>query len=175
MENTPLKQDKTGAAKSTSGKKKVKVAKDLPLNELTLRKYEKPYNISKRNLVKKLCLSIGLLNPGDSRDVVVDVLYVLLDMRKFKKGLRAEEIVEKVVELREMEHLSQQGIAPSNIRRQLRRLKELFIVDRIKKEYRIAEYSTLKHIFEDKIERFILPSTIDRIKEYLVDIDEKFD
>ena len=156
-------------------KKTKKIAKDMPLSELTLRKYEKPYNISKRSLVKKFCLSIGLLNPGESRDIVVDILYVLLDSRKFKKGIKVEELAEKVVQLREQEHLTLQGIAASNIRRQLRRLRELFLVEKIKTEYRIAEYTTLRAIFEDKIERFVMPSTIDRIKEYLGEIDEKFD
>ena len=42
-----------------------------PFSELTLRKYEKPFRSSGRELVKKLCLSIGLLQPGDGRDVIV--------------------------------------------------------------------------------------------------------
>ena len=58
------------------------VLKDTPLAELTLRRYEKSYDLNKRELIKKLCLSVGLLNPGDSRDVVVDVLYVMLGWRK---------------------------------------------------------------------------------------------
>ena len=55
-----------------------RVAKDLPLAEITLRKYAKPYRLDDRELVKKLCLSIGLLQSGDSRDVVVDVLHAIL-------------------------------------------------------------------------------------------------
>ena len=54
-----------------------KVSKDIPLAEITLRKYEKPGELSKRDLIKKLCLSVGLLQPGDSRDVIVDIFYVL--------------------------------------------------------------------------------------------------
>ena len=54
------------------------IAKDIPLAEITLRRYEKPANLNERELVRKLCLSIGLLQPGDSRDVVVDVLNVLI-------------------------------------------------------------------------------------------------
>ena len=52
--------------------------KDIPLSEITLRKYEKPYEASSRELTRKLCLSIGLLQPGDSRDVIVDVFEFLL-------------------------------------------------------------------------------------------------
>ena len=59
-----------------------KISRDTPLPELTLRKYEKPQNMSRRELVRKFCLSLGLLQPGDSRDVVVDVLHVLLENTK---------------------------------------------------------------------------------------------
>ena len=57
----------------------------MPLAEITLRKYEKPYNLEGRELIKKVCLSLGLLQPGDSRDVIVDVLQVILDAKKEKK------------------------------------------------------------------------------------------
>ncbi|MBW3017920.1 hypothetical protein KY325_02060, partial [Candidatus Woesearchaeota archaeon] len=53
-------------------------SRDTALAELTLRKYERPFKVKNRDLVSKLCLSIGLLQPGDSRDVIVDVLYALL-------------------------------------------------------------------------------------------------
>ena len=49
-----------------------KVSRDIPLAEITLRRYEKPYDLNSRELVKKVCLSLGLLQPGDSRDVIVD-------------------------------------------------------------------------------------------------------
>ena len=51
---------------------------DTPLSEITLRKYEKPNNLGQRDLIRKLCLSGGWLQPGDSRDVVVDILNVLI-------------------------------------------------------------------------------------------------
>ena len=62
------------------------ISKDTPLSEITLRRYEKPYDLTGRDLVKKLCLSLGLLQPGDSRDVVVDVLQVLLEKKSEKKN-----------------------------------------------------------------------------------------
>ena len=52
---------------------KQKVAKDTPLMELTLRRYERPDKMEPRNLIKKFCLSVGLLQPGDSRDIIVDI------------------------------------------------------------------------------------------------------
>jgi len=54
-----------------------RIAKDTPLSEVTLRKYEKPVDISERDLVRKLCLSLGLLQPGDSRDVIVFFPFLL--------------------------------------------------------------------------------------------------
>jgi hypothetical protein len=71
-------------------------AKDLPLAEITLRKYEKPYQTERRELVKKVCLSLGLLQPGDSRDVIVDVLMVLDDARKEKGQLTSDKVKDKV-------------------------------------------------------------------------------
>lgn len=140
------------------------VSKDTPLAEITLRKYEKPSNeMSKRDLVKKLCLSIGLLQPGDSRDVVVDIFNVLIDS---KGPLDSEEIQRKVIDYRKKRRLALQGIAQSNIRRQLRRLRELFLVEKVKNTYRIAENEDLHNIFEEKIKKFYIPTIITRVEEY---------
>ena len=59
-----------------------KVLRDTPLMEITLRRYERPDKSNPRELVKKFCLSIGLLQPGDSRDVVVDILLILQETSK---------------------------------------------------------------------------------------------
>ena len=77
-----------------------KVSRDIPLAEITLRRYEKPYDLTDRELVKKVCLSLGLLQPGDSRDVVVDVLSVLLNAKKRKMLLSSKEIEDNVIILR---------------------------------------------------------------------------
>ncbi|MBN2367718.1 hypothetical protein JXC34_01770 [Candidatus Woesearchaeota archaeon] len=147
---------------------------DTPLSEITLRRYEKPYNLSKRELVRKLCLSLGLLNPGDSRDVIVDVLYVLLEANAEQKKLSSEEIRDGVLQLRKSEKLDETGTAASNIRRQIRRLRELLIAEKVKNDYRIAEFGRLKDIFDDKIEKFFVPSITERIREYIDAADESF-
>ena len=72
------------------------MVKDIALSEITLRKYEKPYDLDKRELVKKICLSLGLLQPGDSRDVIVDILMILIESSKEKKSLNSDEIKSKV-------------------------------------------------------------------------------
>jgi len=147
---------------------------DTPLSEITLRRYEKPYELSKRELVRKLCLSLGLLQPGDSRDVVVDVLYVLLLAKKNKQELTSAEITKRVIKLRENEKLPMLGIAASNIRRQLLRLRDLFIIEKVKNNYRITEFLPLSETFENKIEKFFVPNILERLKLYLKEVDEKF-
>jgi len=142
------------------------ISKEIPLSEITLRRYEKPSKLSDRELVRKLCLSIGLLQPGDSRDVIVDILHVLLRAKKQKKLLSSEEIEKEVIDSRKRQKLVLHGIASSNIRRQIKRLRDIFLVEKIKNAYRIAEFEDLNIIFEEKIEKFYLKSIVDRVKEY---------
>lgn len=141
--------------------------KERALSEITLRKYEKPYESSTRDLLKKICLSLGLLQPGDSRDIIVDILQVLFESRNLKKDLTVEEIKEKAIKNRERTNLEIKGIAESNIRRQLKRLRDLFIVEKVSNNYRISEFESLEEIFSKKIEKFYISSIIERIKEYL--------
>ena len=146
-----------------------KVSKEIPLSEITLRKYEKPYELKGRELIKKLCLSIGLLQPGDSRDVIVDVFQVLINS---KKELSSEEVEKLVIENRKKAKLQLLGIAPSNIRRQLKRLRDLFIIEKVANSYRVAENARLNDIFEEKIEQFYLKTIVDRVKEYFIAVQE---
>ncbi len=140
------------------------ISKDTPLAEITLRRYEKPDNLSDRGLVRKLCLSIGLLQPGDSRDVVVDVLHVMLKNKD--KELSSEKVKELVIKLRKQKKLALHGIASSNIRRQLKRLRALFLIEKVANKYRINEKASLLEIYEEKIEKFLLESIKNRVKEY---------
>jgi len=143
------------------------MVRDVPIHEITLRKYEKPYDSSRRELVRKICLSIGLLQPGDSRDVMVDVLMVLDDARKEKRELTSFEVVDLVTAKRKEHSLEVKGIAESNIRRQLKRLRDLMLVDKKNNLYNISEFASLHELFEQKIEQFLIPQTVGRIKEYL--------
>lgn len=151
--------------------KAVKISRDTPLAEITLRKYEKPRSLKEREAVKKICLSVGLLQPGDSRDVIVDVLHVFIAARKRKEYLAFPELEKRVVKNREKNRLQLHGIASSNIRRQLKRLKDMLIVEKIRKSYRMIEFSPLSDIFEERIQKFLLQSTVERVKEYLKYLD----
>jgi len=138
-----------------------------PLAEITLRKYEKPYQLEKRELVKKICLSVGLLQPGDSRDIIVDIFLVLLDSRTSKLSMESDQIKEKVIDFRKNSNLDVKGVADSNIRRQLKRLRDMMLVEKTNDGYRISDFESLTKIFTEKIENFYLPSIIERVKEYL--------
>ena len=147
------------------------ISKDTPLAEITLRKYEKPQGKEKRELVRKLCLSMGLLQPGDSRDVVVDVFMVLLES---KVALTSTEIEKLTVSNRKKYKLALLGIAPSNIRRQVLRLRDLFLVEKNGNYYRINENAELSELFREKLERYYLDSIIARVKEYVSEVDNVF-
>ena len=98
---------------------------ETPLMEITLRRYESPHNLSQRDTLKKICLSLGLLQPGDSRDVIVDILLVLEKAKEDKRELSASEIKDELLEIRKENGLSLNGTADSNIRRQLKRLRDV--------------------------------------------------
>ncbi|MAE42478.1 hypothetical protein CMO93_01795 [Candidatus Woesearchaeota archaeon] len=142
------------------------ISKEIPLAEVTLRRYERPSKLSERELVRKLCLSIGLLQPGDSRDIIVDILHVLIKAKRQKKELSSDEIEKQVINARKKQKLPLHGIASSNIRRQLKRLRNLFIAEKVKNKYRINEFEELGTIFEEKINKFYVSSIVDRVKDY---------
>jgi len=145
------------------------ISRDIPLSELTLRKYEKPENLTGRPLVRKLCLSLGLLQPGDSRDIIVDILYLLI---KSKKQLSSKEIETLVIKERKSLNLKLLGITPPNIRRQLKRLRDIFLVEKTRNNYRITENLSLTEIYNEKIEKFLFSSIASRIKEYTAKVDQ---
>lgn len=147
--------------------------KDIPLNEITLRKYEKPNGLEKRELVRKICLSLGLLQLGDSRDVIVDILAVLIEANNKKEELTSDEIGKRVEETRKNYSLDTKGLAESNIRRQLKRLRDSMLIDKINNNYFLTEHLNLKEIFEGNIEKFVIPQIIIRIKEYLEELDKE--
>lgn len=146
------------------------ISKDTPLYEITLRKYEKPYTSSRRDMVRKVCLSIGLLQPGDSRDVIVDILSVLLSAKEQKKTLTSDEIKERVMKSRRLQKIPIKGIADSNIRRQLKRLKDIYIVENIKNDYRITDFEDLHIIFDKRIKEFYLKNILERVEEHFKSI-----
>ena len=91
---------------------------------------------------------------------------MLLDAKKSKKLLNSEEIREKVIKSRKSQKLPLKGVASSNIRRQLKRLKDLFLIEKHQNEYRVTEFEDLNIIFEKKIKEIYLKSILERVHEY---------
>ena len=147
------------------------IARDLPLAEITLRRYEKPFFLEGRQLIKKFCLCMGLLQPGDSRDVIVDVLHVLLQA---KQPLSASEIEQSVQEERKKHSIVLLGITGSNIRRQLRRLQEVHIIERRVKQYIFTENLPLSEVFNERTMKLFLQPIIERVQEYSRRIEELY-
>ena len=141
-----------------------KALKDVPLQEITLRKYEEPANLSGRELAKKFLLSVGLLQPGESRDIIVDIFYTLLLARKGQQILSAEHFAEKLK--------SKPGASPPNVRRQLRRLKELKLVEHLAQGYRITEQGKLTPVINDFIVQYLVNPSIERVKQYADELDK---
>lgn len=146
--------------------------KDIALDELTLRRYEVPKFGNERELVKKFCLSLGLLQEGDSRDIVVDILLSLLRGKKENKLKDISRIKKEVEEIRKNFGLATKGISESNLRRQIKRLKDLFIVEKISNGYRVSEFEDITKILNERILGVKLKAIIERIKEYAKTIDE---
>ena len=102
------------------------------------------------------------ITTGDSRDIIVDIFQVLIE----NKELSSENILEKVIAQRKKLKLPLIEIAPSNIRRQIKRLKDIFFVEKIGNNYRINENAKLKDLWEEKIKEFLLKTITDRVNQY---------
>ena len=81
--------------------------------------------------------------------------------------LSSKDIEDNVISLRKENNLQLIGIASSNIRRQIKRLKDLFLIETINNSYRIIEFENINKIFEEKVESFYLKNILSRVKEYL--------
>lgn len=138
-------------------------SKDIPLQEITLRRYESPQNLPIEELAKKFLLSVGLIQPGESRDVLVYIFRILLSARRNKQLVPIEKFLELLK--------NKPGGSPPNIRRQLRRLKDLKLIERLPSGYRITEFCSISKVIETYIEPFVINQSIDRLKEYAKMLD----
>lgn len=140
-----------------------KALKDIPLQEITLRKYEQPASLKDKELVKKFLLSVGLLQPGESRDIIVDIFHSLILARREKKHLTMELLLEMLK--------NKPGASTPNVRRQLRRLRELKLIERTQDGFRIAEFGSLSPVVDDFIIQYLVNPSVDRIKQYAKALD----
>ncbi len=135
---------------------------DAPVSEVCLRKFEKPSG-SQRELVRKFCISIGLLQPGDSRDIIIDLLLLFIKAAKIKRPLRVEEVYKKALDFG-------LGASQSNVRRNLRKLKDLDLIEKTSNGYRLREWLSIKELMRDIIKYKVNP-VIERIMDYAEAID----
>ncbi len=142
-----------------------KVLRDIPLQEITLRKYEQPYGLEERELVRKFLLSLGLLQPGESRDIIVDIFHLFLKARKRNKTLDTEDIVNELE--------GKTGASSPNVARQIKRLKDLKILEKTHEGYRITEFGKIDNIISNYIIPFVLNQSAERLREYAKELDRR--
>lgn len=145
-----------------------KVFKDKPITEIILRRFERPFKEDKELLIRKFCISLGLLQPGDSRDVIVDIFKLLLDGKKEHKLFSSQEIEDKIKSKRTA------GSAGSNVRRQLLRLDRIGLIEKNGSGYRFREFMNLEEVLDAHILKFLIEPTFNRIKEYAKEIDKNY-
>ena len=132
---------------------------EAPLSEITLRKYESPTGKQgKEELLRKILMSLGLLQPGDGREGIVQVFLKVLEL----KESTTEEIFEKL----------DKKMAISGIRRHLARLEEINLVMRKEKKYRLVESNLSASVdYAAKKMDTDVKAVFERIEEYA----KKFD
>lgn len=132
---------------------------ERPLFEITLRKYERPKGDDPNELLRKFCISIGLLQPGDSRELVVTVFKLLLT----KSAVTVSDIQKEAPDA-----------AVSGIRRHLRRMVELKLVERQTNSYRLTEGESLSYIVSNLTRKYLVDEAFARVEDYAKALDSSF-
>jgi hypothetical protein len=126
----------------------------MPLPKIAVPTYELEVPSLKKNikyrpfLVKEEKILIIAMESEDTKQIAEAVKTVISNCI-ITKGIKVEQlssfdIENNVIEFRKNNKLPLQGIASSNIRRQLLLLREIFILEKVKNSYRINENSKLK-------------------------------
>lgn len=142
-----------------------KTLRDIPLQEITLRKYEQPYGLEEKELVRKFLLSLGLLQPGESRDIIVDIFHLFLKARKRNKTLDVEDIVTELE--------GKTGASAPNVSRQIKRLRDLKIIEKNHDGYRITEFGKIDNIVSNYLVPFVINQSAERLREYAKELDRR--
>lgn len=138
---------------------KNKLFKDRPLYRVVLSEFEKPSADYFSNL-RRFCISLGLVNPGESRIGIVYILDILLRSRKDKPGgLSSYEMIRKL-------YNNNVRIVYANILRDLRKLIAAGLVEKINGNYRIKENLDLLEILDKFVKPYIIDRILKKIEEY---------
>lgn len=122
--------------------------KDVPIMELTLRKYEPPSGEFDQDL-RMFLLSMGLVRPGDERSPAETIFKTLLTSNN---PVSVSKMAEKA------------GITESAVRYHLERLKSMRLVEG-RREYRLAEGDLL--VSFRVFRRYVVEEVLDRIEAYV--------
>lgn len=121
-----------------------------------------------RGLVRELCIHLGLLQSGDSRDIIVDILHLFIRTRKEYQSL---EVVSEVIKVLKSNKRDLKGIADSNVRRQLSRLVKIGILERTHRRYYLPRNLNLCQVFDQKVQPNFFVPLIYKIQGVLKQLD----
>ncbi len=144
---------------------KERLFKDKPLSEISLKEFERPTNDYMTNL-RRFCISLGVISPGESRVAIVHILDVLIKARsKKQKSLDSYEIVKEL-------YRRNIKIVYANVLRDVRKLISIGLVEKRENRYRIRENLPLHEILKTYIKPYIVDKIFNRITEYAESIDK---
>ncbi|MCL4391394.1 MAG: hypothetical protein M1284_02485 [Candidatus Parvarchaeota archaeon] len=140
--------------------------KDRPLSGIALNEFERPTNDYSTN-IRRLCISLGLISPGESRIAIVYILDILLKARRKRPdGLDSYEIIKEL-------YKKKIRIVYANILRDLRKLISIGIVEKRNNSYRIKENMRLNEIISGFIKPYIIDRTLSKIEEYAKAVEKE--
>jgi len=143
-----------------------KLFKDKPLSRVVLSEFEKPSSDYFTNL-RRFCISLGLINPGESRIGVVYILDILLKARnKDKSGMDSYSVMKSLYE-------RNVKIVYANVLRDLRKLIDVGIVEKVDGKYRIKENMQLAEIINEFVRPYIVDRILKRVSYYAETIDNQ--
>lgn len=125
---------------------------ELIKTEIILRGLALPQEVllTRASTLRWLALSLGLINPNESRTIIIDLLDALLHFHYANKRPTTQDLVGK---------LSEKGLSEKNIKAiyyHLDRLRQLGLISREKGEYFFGDGSTgdlaevFKRIYEER-------------------------
>jgi DNA-binding PadR family transcriptional regulator len=140
-------------------------------SELILRDLSLPEDVklARKSLIRWLALSLGLINPNESRRLVLDVIEVLLGFHVAKEAPTTAQLLERLQEL------SGKKPNPKAVYYHLLRLKEKGLIVRKKGRYYLGseEWKSLPEVFNE-FYNYKTAEMLKKINEALKKLDESY-
>lgn len=142
--------------------------KDTPLAGISLSEFERPGSDYFTNL-RRFCISIGVISPGESRIGIVHILDVLLkEKERHPEGIDSYALVKEL-------YKTEVKIVYANILRDIRKLIAVGLVEKRDGKYRIKENMHLSEILDSFIKPYIIDRILKRVSEYASKLDEQLE